>query len=364
MSNPTADALGADPYAEPCYCERCQGKRPLPCPYRPEVRTSKTNTDAILHELICYAYRDGYGEPPASDDDFTSLTTSALVRIQREIERLQKECLRPYYCQNCDCAKCGNTRVRPDVPPERASHETVSFPALPISAEDERIADAVTRRLRDETDSLCPHGMPKADNVCGPCSEGRPNRCTRSHPHENMDAECERLTMIARDNNRRAHETAPPPAAAPEFQERVGKWMLACFTPQIVAHRAERNHRFLEESLELVQSLGCTQVEAHMLVDYVFGRPVGEPFQELGGVNVTLAALANAAGLNVLDAAEIELARVWTKIDVIRAKQAGKPKSSPLPGASHETSAPLSDEEAQKKIDDYRSLSWPRDSSR
>lgn len=23
---------------------------------------------------------------------------------------------------------------------------------------------------------LCPHGMPLAENICGPCSEGRPNR--------------------------------------------------------------------------------------------------------------------------------------------------------------------------------------------
>jgi len=29
--------------------------------------------------------------------------------------------------------------------------------------------------------------------------------CTRSHPHENMSAECERLTEVARANNRAAH---------------------------------------------------------------------------------------------------------------------------------------------------------------
>lgn len=29
--------------------------------------------------------------------------------------------------------------------------------------------------------------------------------CTRSHPHENMTPECERLTEIARENNRAAH---------------------------------------------------------------------------------------------------------------------------------------------------------------
>ena len=80
------------------------------------------------------------------------------------------------------------------------------------------------------------------------------------------------------------------------FQICVGLWIKACLGPLIAADVTERNHRFLEEALELVQSKGCTASEAHQLVDYVFSRPVGEPFQELGGVMVTLAALADAAG--------------------------------------------------------------------
>ena len=78
------------------------------------------------------------------------------------------------------------------------------------------------------------------------------------------------------------------------FQICVGLWIKACLGPLIAADVTERNHRFLEEALELVQSKGCTASEAHQLVDYVFNRPIGEPFQELGGVMVTLAALANA----------------------------------------------------------------------
>ena len=27
----------------------------------------------------------------------------------------------------------------------------------------------------DEASAVCPHGMPLAENVCGPCSQGRPN---------------------------------------------------------------------------------------------------------------------------------------------------------------------------------------------
>lgn len=115
------------------------------------------------------------------------------------------------------------------------------------------------------------------------------------------------------------------------FQLRVMKWMLACFGPEISADRVERNHRFLEEALELVQACGCSKDEAHALVDYVYGRPVGEPHQEVGGVMITLAALCLANGLNMREAGEDELARIWTKIEQIRAKQASKPKHSPLP---------------------------------
>lgn len=123
------------------------------------------------------------------------------------------------------------------------------------------------------------------------------------------------------------HATKQPVA----FQQRVKFWILSCFGVEISNDKVERNHRFLEEALELVQSTGCTQSEAHQLVNYVFGRPVGEPFQEVGGVQVTLAALCEAHGIDSNQAAETELTRIWAKIEQIRAKQAAKPKHGPLP---------------------------------
>lgn len=123
----------------------------------------------------------------------------------------------------------------------------------------------------------------------------------------------------------------PAPASAGSFQARVQPWMLATFGPEIPSDRAERNHRFLEESLELVQACGCTASEAHQLVDYVFGRPIGEQAQEVGGVMITLAALCLAQELDMHAAGEMELTRIWTKVEAIRAKQAAKPKHSPLP---------------------------------
>lgn len=127
-------------------------------------------------------------------------------------------------------------------------------------------------------------------------------------------------------------ETIKNPIRNPTFQELVHPWLMTCFGAVIASDREERNHRFLEESLELVQALGCTAHEAHQLVDYVFGRPVGEPEQETGGVMVTLAALCLANGIDMHTAGWLELARVWSKVEQIREKQAAKPKHSPLPG--------------------------------
>lgn len=115
------------------------------------------------------------------------------------------------------------------------------------------------------------------------------------------------------------------------FQYRVKPWMAECFGAEISGDQQERNHRFLEEALELVQACGATASEAHQLVDYVYGRPVGDKIQEIGGVMVTLAALCLAHGLDMHLAGETELQRIWTKVDQIREKQAAKPKHSPLP---------------------------------
>ena len=140
---------------------------------------------------------------------------------------------------------------------------------------------------------------------------------------EAFDAKCQTLLSTLSADAIRQGEGS--------FQERVQPWLMACFGEMIAGDREERNHRFLEEALELVQACGCTASEAHQLVDYVYGRPVGEPHQEVGGVMVTLAALCLANKLDMHANGETELTRIWTKVEAIRAKQAAKPKHSPLP---------------------------------
>ena len=110
-----------------------------------------------------------------------------------------------------------------------------------------------------------------------------------------------------------------------DYQARVHRWMMSCFSDKIVFSQRERNCRFLEESLELVQALGFNIYDAHEMVDYVFKRPAGKPTQEVGGVLVCLAALCNATDIDMNNAGETELTRIWSKIDQIRAKHAGKP---------------------------------------
>lgn len=115
------------------------------------------------------------------------------------------------------------------------------------------------------------------------------------------------------------------------YQRRVEKWLEACFPSHVRSDRGERTHRFLEEALELAQANGATREDALALVDYVFGRPTGEPSQEVGGVMVTLASLCSASEINMEDAGDRELERNWERIDLIRSKQQSKPHGSPLP---------------------------------
>lgn len=114
-----------------------------------------------------------------------------------------------------------------------------------------------------------------------------------------------------------------PPARS--FQGKVWDWLNQCFGKEISESVEERNHRFLEESLELVQACGCTKEECLRLVDYVYNREEGHIPQEVGGVLVCLAALCEVHKVDMTVAGMNELHRIWPKIEQIRAKQAAKP---------------------------------------
>jgi len=112
------------------------------------------------------------------------------------------------------------------------------------------------------------------------------------------------------------------------YQSRVRTWVIKCFGERIADDMKERCYRFFEEATELVQALGMTAEECHRLVDYVFGRPSGDPQQETGGVMVTLNALGCAAGIEVHKEGLIELERINQPavMERIREKQKKKPR--------------------------------------
>lgn len=116
------------------------------------------------------------------------------------------------------------------------------------------------------------------------------------------------------------------------FQSRVNAWVLETFGRDITRHDRDpsqglsEDSRFMEEAIELFQALGNTPEHLWRLARDVFAKQAGDPAQELGGVQTTLAALASAHRLDMVAAREEELARMWTACEAIRVKAAAKPR--------------------------------------
>lgn len=112
-----------------------------------------------------------------------------------------------------------------------------------------------------------------------------------------------------------------------EEQKRAYKWGEEVF--EGMPHwkdPLERGRRFLEEAMELAQVVGVSREDAEQLAKYVWGRPVGELPQEIGGVMHTLMVLAEVMGENVKSCLDEESTRVETPEmrKKIREKQVSK----------------------------------------
>ncbi|MER8827189.1 hypothetical protein NKH73_13965 [Mesorhizobium sp. M0938] len=178
------------------------------------------------------------------------------------------------------------------------------------------------------------------------------------------------------DYEARIRSCLAPPLSNPEapavpvdetLQARVQPWLMSCFGREISMDRVERGDRLLEEVFELLQSCGYDPARVLALRDYVWGRDAGEPSQEAGGVMITLAGYCLAHDLNMHEAGEAELARIWTKVDKIRAKQAAKPVGSALPVAALVATPPAPtsavDGEVVKAIEPFALLVEQQDAS-
>lgn len=96
-------------------------------------------------------------------------------------------------------------------------------------------------------------------------------------------------------------------------QRKVADWCAVAFGSDHAASIPQRGIRHVEEAIEASQAAGCERDMIHKLVDYVFDRPAGELWQELGGSGLTLLALAQAAGVSADECETAEIARVLAK---------------------------------------------------
>ncbi len=98
-----------------------------------------------------------------------------------------------------------------------------------------------------------------------------------------------------------------------ERQKRVADWCAAAFGSDHAASVPQRGIRLAEEAIEAAQAAQCDIAMIHKLVDHVYSKPSGKLSQELGGVGITLLALAQASGLSADQEERIELERVIAK---------------------------------------------------
>lgn len=95
-----------------------------------------------------------------------------------------------------------------------------------------------------------------------------------------------------------------------ERQEMLASWCAAAFGTEHATNVQQRGIRMLEEAIELAQAAGVERAMALRLVDFIYDRPVGTIGQELGGVGLTVLALAAAAGIS----ADMEEAREFQRV--------------------------------------------------
>lgn len=95
-------------------------------------------------------------------------------------------------------------------------------------------------------------------------------------------------------------------------QRKVLAWAVDNFG-WIAKNRDERAVRLAEEAIEVAQAEGVPLDVVMTVAQRVYSRPVGDLKREIGGVAITLDALAENVGLSVTEEAEREFARVLSK---------------------------------------------------
>lgn len=98
-----------------------------------------------------------------------------------------------------------------------------------------------------------------------------------------------------------------------EIQKKISEWATRCFGTDQVSNPKTRGLRMAEEVIEFNQAVGVHPEKLHELIDYVYSRPPGKPYQELGGVALTSLVAAQSINVSFMTALQIEVDRVTSK---------------------------------------------------
>ncbi len=117
-------------------------------------------------------------------------------------------------------------------------------------------------------------------------------------------------------------------ATLPGYAEvRAANWVVNRIGEDHMQPR-ERAMRLLEEAIELAQAEGISGDQARQQVAYVYGRPLGNAYQEAGGVAVCLLAWCAGRRQRFIDVTMAELERIEAKsAEAIRGSLARKADS-------------------------------------
>lgn len=111
-----------------------------------------------------------------------------------------------------------------------------------------------------------------------------------------------------------------------DMQNTVVTIGTAAFGEANMTNKRERALRFLEEALELCQSVGVGADDIDTMKAYVFSRPIEVNLEkELGGCLVTLYALADAYKRDLEAVGWVEIRRVAGRLHAAGEKHKNKP---------------------------------------
>lgn len=115
--------------------------------------------------------------------------------------------------------------------------------------------------------------------------------------------------LLVRESVEELRQQLEPTALRDDRQRAVFSWCQGTFGRQNSSTQ-ERARRLFEEAAELAQAEGVVREDLERLLRHVYGKPRGEPAQEVGGIGVTLLAYCGAADLS----AEAEERREWGRV--------------------------------------------------